>query len=42
MQISKLTISAYEKTYLEGYDKNYPSIELVRIEKIFFKKKDLF
>ena len=41
MQISKLTISAYEKTYLEGYDKNYPSIELVRIEKIFFKKKGL-
>lgn len=41
MQISKSTISAYEKTYLEGYDKNYPSIELVRIEKIFFKKKGL-
>ena len=41
MQISKSTILAYEKTYLEGYDKNYPSIELVRIEKIFFKKKGL-
>ena len=29
MQISKSTISAYEKTYLQGYDKKYPSIELV-------------
>jgi SAM-dependent methyltransferase len=41
MQISNSTISAYEKTYLQGYDKKYPSIELVRIEKIFFKKKGL-
>jgi len=42
MNIPKLTISAYEKTYLRGYDKKYPSIELVRIEKIFLKKKVLF
>tara|TARA_B110000003_G_C16624664_1_gene524449 strand:+ start:1399 stop:2076 length:678 start_codon:yes stop_codon:yes gene_type:complete len=41
MQISKSTITAYEKTYKEGYDKKYPSIELVRIEKFFFKKKGL-
>jgi cyclopropane fatty-acyl-phospholipid synthase-like methyltransferase len=36
MQIFKSTISAYEKTYKQGYDKQYP-----RIEKIFFKKKGL-
>ena len=41
MQIYNSTISAYEKTYIQGYDKKYPSIELVRIEKIFFKKKGL-
>lgn len=41
MEISKSAISAYEKTYLQGYDKKYPSIELVRIEKVFFKKKGL-
>ncbi len=41
MEISKTTISAYEKTYRQGYDKKYPSIELVRIEKLFFKRKGL-
>ena len=41
MKISKSTILAYDKTYKDGYDKKYPSIELVRIEKIFFRKKGL-
>ena len=41
MQILKQTINSYEDTYKSGYDKSYPSIELVRIEKIFFKKKGL-
>ena len=36
MKISKSTILAYDKTYKDGYDKKYPSIELVRIEKKFF------
>ena len=39
MKIPKLTKNSYEKTYKDGYDKTYPSIELVRIENIFFKKK---
>tara|TARA_B100001250_G_scaffold408006_1_gene429661 strand:- start:1598 stop:2275 length:678 start_codon:yes stop_codon:yes gene_type:complete len=39
MKISKLTKDTYEETYRDGYDKTYPSIELVRIENIFFKKK---
>ena len=30
---------AYDATYKSGYDKSYPSIELVRLEKIFFKEK---
>ena len=33
MIFSQNTINAYEKTYAEGYDKSYPSLELVRIEK---------
>ena len=41
MQILKQTINSYEDTYKSGYDKSYPSIELVRFEKIFFKKKGL-
>lgn len=39
MKILKQTINSYENTYKSGYDKEYPSIELVRIEKIFLKKK---
>ena len=39
MKILQNTIKAYEKTYINGYDKDYPSLELVRIEKIFFNKK---
>ena len=39
MKILKQTLKSYDKTYKNGYDKDYPSLELVRIEKIFFKKK---
>jgi len=39
MNISPLTKKAYDQTYKEGYDKEYPSIELVRIEKFFFNSK---
>ena len=38
MKISKKTISSYESTYKDGYDKGYPSIELVRLEKLFFNQ----
>ena len=36
MKISKKTKNSYETTYKDGYDKEYPSIELVRLEKLFF------
>ena len=39
MIISRDTVKSYDLTYKSGYDKDYPSLELVRIEKIFFKKK---
>ena len=39
MKVSLNTVKAYDATYKSGYDKDYPSLELVRIEKIFFKKK---
>lgn len=39
MNILPETIKSYDSTYKSGYDKDYPSLELVRIEKIFFKKK---
>ena len=39
MSILKSTVKSYESTYKSGYDKDYPSLELVRIEKIFFKEK---
>ncbi len=39
MKILKQTINSYEGTYSLGYDKSYPSIELIRIEKIFFNEK---
>jgi len=39
MKILSSTIKSYDSTYKSGYDKDYPSLELVRIEKIFFKKK---
>ena len=39
MKISKQTLKSYDSTYKNGYDKDYPSLELVRIEKIFFKTK---
>ena len=39
MEILLDTIKSYDSTYKSGSDKSYPSLELVRIEKIFFKKK---
>ena len=39
MKISKKTKNSYESTYEDGYDKGYPSIELVRLEKLFFNQK---
>ena len=39
MKILSSTIKSYDSTYKSGYDKDYPSLELVRIEKIFFEKK---
>tara|TARA_B100001093_G_scaffold495600_1_gene540279 strand:+ start:9573 stop:10238 length:666 start_codon:yes stop_codon:yes gene_type:complete len=39
LKILKQTINSYEGTYSLGYDKSYPSIELIRIEKIFFNEK---
>ena len=38
MKISQKTINSYESTYKDGYDKGYPSIELVRLEKLFFNQ----
>lgn len=34
--ISKSTIKCFEDLYHNGYDKDYPSIELVRIQKKLF------
>ena len=42
MKISKKTKNSYESTYKDGYDKGYPSIELVRLEKLFLNKKHSF
>ena len=39
MKILKQTINSYENTYKSGYDKEYPSLEIVRIGKIFLKKR---
>jgi cyclopropane fatty-acyl-phospholipid synthase-like methyltransferase len=39
LKILKQTIESYEETYRQGYDKSYPSIELVRIENFFLKEK---
>jgi len=39
VKILRSTIASYDSTYKYDYDKDYPSLELVRIEKIFFKKK---
>ena len=39
MKVLSETVKSYDSTYKSGYDKDYPSLELVRIEKIFFKKK---
>ena len=36
MKIFKSTKKAYDLTYLDGYDKDYPSLEVVRLEKLFF------
>lgn len=33
------TINSFNDIYKKGYDKSYPSIELVRIGKLFFNKK---
>ena len=34
------TIFSFDDIYDKGYDKSYPSIELVRIEGLFFNKKN--
>ena len=39
MRILKQTIDSYDKTYKLGYDKQYPSLELVRLEKFLFRKQ---
>ena len=41
LTIPSLTLKAFNKLYNKGYDKMYPDINLVRIEKVFFKKKGL-
>ena len=42
LTIPSLTLKAFNKLYKKGYDKMYPDINLVRIEKVFFKKKDYY
>lgn len=37
MKISSRTKKSYDLTYANGYDKAYPSLEVVRLEKLFFK-----
>ena len=39
MKIDKKTKKSYDLTYKNGYDKMYPSLEVVRLEKLFFKSK---
>ena len=39
MKVDKKTKKSYDLTYKNGYDKMYPSIEVVRLEKLFFKSK---
>lgn len=33
------TAGSFEKVYAEGYDKQYPSVDLVRLESWFFQRK---
>lgn len=40
-QVPTLTLKAFNNLYKKGYDKMYPDINLVRIEKVFLKKKGL-
>jgi hypothetical protein len=35
----KNNVKTYEKLYKNGHNHNYPNINLVRLEKIFFKNK---
>ena len=37
MRVNNQTKKSYELTYAGGYDKSYPSLEAVRLEKLFFK-----
>lgn len=37
MRVNNQTKKSYESTYAGGYDKSYPSLEAVRLEKLFFK-----
>ena len=39
MKIDNKTKKSYDLTYKSGYDKMYPSLEVVRLEKLFFKSK---
>jgi len=36
--LNKKTINSFENLYKKGYDKSYPHIELVRLEKLFLNK----
>ena len=36
--LNKKTIQSFEDLYEKGYDKSYPHIELVRLEKLFLDK----
>ena len=38
-QVPTLTLKAFNNLYKKGYDKMYPDINLVRIEKVFKKKR---
>ena len=38
MRVNNQTKKSYESTYAGGYDKSYPSLEAVRLEKLFFQK----
>ena len=36
MKLISQTKKSYELTYANGYDKSYPSLEVVRLENLFF------
>ena len=39
MKLIDQTKKSYELTYANGYDKSYPSLEVVRLENLFFKNQ---